>query len=665
MLVMNRRCKQVVFIFLLCCACSIFPTRAQENDKIDSLTSLLRKYPQKDSTRIRIYGELCWLYATTRSETGVAKMYADSIYYLALALDDPRGQAMAHFYYGCIGRFEGNSSDALKHLDAFIEYNKSRGDSTRVARGLFQVGTVLLQMDEPEAGLRALYRALAIHETRSDISDINYILNAIGTVLKRTGNYEEAIQVYERVLTTDSMNADVLMNLGNVYSITKRYDQTLKYYSKALAIDKAMGQQWAVAYDLEALGSLFNDLQKHDSALIYHRQSLEIRKDLPDKREKAISLSDVGLTETYLGNYNEAERLLKEALAIADAISSRSLKRDIYEKLSLLYERKKDLPTSYRYYKQFVVLKDSLLNEASLKQVNELKARYATDRKDQQIELLSKENEVNIKERQRLSAVKNSVIKGIVLVALVAGLIVYVLMQRLKNQKMLEAKNNEVKEANFKSQLSELKMKALQAQINPHFIFNCMNSINQMIIEGRNDRASLYLSKFSKLIRLILENSESTEVSLKDEISLLEAYIQLEELRFNGCIGYRVNTAKDIDPENVFLPFMVLQPFVENAIWHGLRPKAQNGDGKIDISIEQNDGLLVCQIEDNGIGRERSNQLQSKTVWKTKSLGLKITEERLELLNKEFKKQLIQITDLKDDEGQALGTRVEVSIPLV
>src|SRR5690606_23770355 len=115
---------------------------------------------------------------------------------------------------------------------------------------------------------------------------------------------------------------------------------------------------------------------------------------------------------------NEAERLLKEALAIADAISSRSLKRDIYEKLSLLYERKKDLPTSYRYYKQFVVLKDSLLNEASLKQVNELKARYATDRKDQQIELLSKENEVNIKERQRLSAVKNSVITGIVLVAL-------------------------------------------------------------------------------------------------------------------------------------------------------------------------------------------------------------------------------------------------------
>lgn len=215
---------------------------------------------------------------------------------------------------------------------------------------------------------------------------------------------------------------------------------------------------------------------------------------------------------------------------------------------------------------------------------------------------------------------------------------VYVLLQRLRNQKVLEAKNNEIKEAKFKSQLSELKMKALQAQINPHFIFNCMNSINQMILEGHNDKASLYLEKFSRLIRLILENSESTEVSLKDEILLLEAYIQLEELRFNGCIQYHLSTAKDLDPENVFLPFMVLQPFVENAIWHGLRPKGQSDDGRIDISIAQNEGLLICQIEDNGVGRDKSTQLQRKAVWKTKSMGLKITEERLELLNKEFKK---------------------------
>ena len=660
---MKGRFIQVVFILLLCCSCLI--SWGQEKRKLDSLTSLLHNYQQKDSARFRIYGELCWLYATTRSETDIAKMYADSIYYLALALNDPRGEASAHFYYGCIGRFEGNFTEALKHLGLFIQYHQQQGDSSRVARALFQVGSVYLQMDEAEQGLKALYRALAIHETQSNLSDANYVLNAIGIVLKKAGNYDEAIQVYERVLKTDSLNSDVLMNLGNVYSITKRYDKTLEYYRKALDIDRAIGQEWAVAYDLEAIGGLFNDLQMHDSALLYHQQSLAIRERLPDRREKAISLGQLGLTETYRTNFSKAENLLMEALDIADVTRSRSLKKDIYENLALLYERKNDLRQSYQYYKKYVVLKDSLLNEASIKQLNELKTRYATDRKDQQIELLSKENELSLKERERLSVVKNSVITGIVLVALLGGLIAYVLSQRLKNQKMLEAKNSEIREANFKSQLSELKMKALQAQINPHFIFNCMNSINQMILEGHNDRASLYLSKFSRLIRLILENSESTEVSLKDEISLLEAYIQLEELRFNGCIGYRLSTAKDLDPENIFLPFMVLQPFVENAIWHGLRPKEQNGDGRIDISIAQNDGLLICQIEDNGIGRDKSNQLQSKTVWKTKSMGLKITEERLDLLNKEFKKKLINITDLKDAQGQALGTRVEVCIPMV
>jgi sensor histidine kinase YesM len=138
----------------------------------------------------------------------------------------------------------------------------------------------------------------------------------------------------------------------------------------------------------------------------------------------------------------------------------------------------------------------------------------------------------------------------------------------------------------------------------------------------------------------------------------------LEELRFDGSIQYQVHTQPDLDPENTFLPFMVLQPFVENAIWHGLRPKGAKDNGRIAISIAQDHGLLVCQIEDNGVGRAKALELQKETIWKTKSMGLKITEERLQLLNQEFKQQLIRITDLKDSLGHALGTRVEVSIPI-
>ncbi|WP_373517990.1 sensor histidine kinase, partial [Pricia sp.] len=248
---------------------------------------------------------------------------------------------------------------------------------------------------------------------------------------------------------------------------------------------------------------------------------------------------------------------------------------------------------------------------------------------------------------------------------LLAGLLFYTFRQRLKNQKALASKNEEIKEVNFKRQLTELEMKALQAQINPHFIFNCMNSINQMILDGDNQNASKYLTKFGKLIRMVLENAESTEVSLKDELTLLEAYIQLEALRFNGEIKHQINIKGDIDLENTYLPSMVLQPFVENAIWHGLMHKTKEGQGCITISVEKDrDQQLICQIEDNGVGREKSRELQQKSVWKSKSLGIKITEDRLKLVSKELQKQLIHITDLKDSLGQALGTRVEVNIPI-
>ncbi len=204
----------------------------------------------------------------------------------------------------------------------------------------------------------------------------------------------------------------------------------------------------------------------------------------------------------------------------------------------------------------------------------------------------------------------------------------------------------------------------MQAQINPHFIFNCMNSINQMIMDGDNPNASKYLTKFGKLIRMVLENTESTEVSLKDELTLLEAYIQLEALRFHGEIQHKINVKGDIDLENTYLPSMVLQPFVENAIWHGLMNRKDSWNGQIQISIEHQGEQLVCQIEDNGVGRQKAFEQQQRSVYKTKSLGLKITEERLRLLSKELQRQLIHITDLTDQAGEALGTRVTVNIPI-
>jgi LytS/YehU family sensor histidine kinase len=250
------------------------------------------------------------------------------------------------------------------------------------------------------------------------------------------------------------------------------------------------------------------------------------------------------------------------------------------------------------------------------------------------------------------------------LITLLAGSVIYTTHQRLKNQKLLAEKDKEIKEVNFKQQLSELEMKALRAQINPHFLYNCMNSINRMILEKENEMASQYLAKFSKLVRLILENAEKPTVSLQNELAMLEAYINLEGLRFKGKINYTISVDESVDPDATYLPSMVLQPFVENAIWHGLMNKKNGVSGMIKISVKEENEILNCSIEDNGIGREAARELREKSVLKTKSMGMKITEERLKLIAKEGWEKLVHIIDLKDQLNQALGTRVEITIPL-
>src|SRR5690606_9941868 len=157
------------------------------------------------------------------------------------------------------------------------------------------------------------------------------------------------------------------------------------------------------------------------------------------------------------------------------------------------------------------------------------------------------------------------------------------------------------------------------------------------------DNASQYLAKFSKLVRLILENAESSRVSLQNEMSLLESYIQLEGLRFKGRIQYKINLDPALDVSATYLPSMVLQPFVENAIWHGLMHKGEHETGLLQINVMEKDGRLFCSIEDNGVGRDRARELADQSELRTKSMGMKITEERLRLLSKQSWEKLVNI----------------------
>jgi ligand-binding sensor domain-containing protein len=223
-----------------------------------------------------------------------------------------------------------------------------------------------------------------------------------------------------------------------------------------------------------------------------------------------------------------------------------------------------------------------------------------------------------------------------------------------------QVRQEEKLKTEFNQRLAEVEMKALKAQMSPHFIFNSLNSINRYIIKSEPEKASLYLTKFSKLIRLILDSSDHKIISLEQEINALKLYIELEALRFNEKFTYALTVNPELSPMSIGVPPMIIQPFIENAIWHGLLHKETQGH--LDISIDRFGSGLQCVITDNGVGRKKAAEMKSKSVNKEKSYGMKITGERLNMLNGESKVSGVEIVDLVDEAGNALGTKVIVKI---
>lgn len=226
-----------------------------------------------------------------------------------------------------------------------------------------------------------------------------------------------------------------------------------------------------------------------------------------------------------------------------------------------------------------------------------------------------------------------------------------------------QIRQTESLKTDFEKRLANVELNALRAQMNPHFIFNCLNSIDYYIIKNDTETASDYLNRFSRLIRLILQNSRSNYVNLKDELEALKLYIEMECLRFEKQFDYVVSVAKEIRLEEIEIPPMLLQPYVENAIWHGLMQK--NTPGRLDLTFTRQNGSLHCTIEDDGIGREAARLLKSKSATRHKSMGMRITDDRINMINRLYNtKTKVQVTDLKDAEGIAKGTRVELTISL-
>ncbi|RYG44111.1 MAG: GAF domain-containing protein, partial [Chitinophagaceae bacterium] len=235
-------------------------------------------------------------------------------------------------------------------------------------------------------------------------------------------------------------------------------------------------------------------------------------------------------------------------------------------------------------------------------------------------------------------------------------------LDQLQSEQMLEAKQQEL--AGINEQLVEARLSALQAQMNPHFIFNALNSIKRMILDGDNEKASRYLSKFALMIRMTLEHSKEVFVTLDENIQYLKAYLDMEKLRFEDSFTYSIYADDEVDTAETVLPSMMIQPIVENAIWHGLMQSAT--EKKLRIAFTQVENRLACTVEDNGIGIHRSEKLKETQRPLHRSIGLENLQKRIRIMNEKYKTDCsLEITDLKIAGINGSGTRVVLQMNMI
>lgn len=232
------------------------------------------------------------------------------------------------------------------------------------------------------------------------------------------------------------------------------------------------------------------------------------------------------------------------------------------------------------------------------------------------------------------------------------------------NRRYQRINTRRVEENRIQKHFAALEQQALQAQMNPHFIFNCLNSIQQYILTHDKEKANQYLTGFAMLVRQTLDNSERKAITLSEEITYLDKYLQMEKMRYGNIFNYEIFTDKAIETNKTEIPSLLLQPYVENSLRHGIRYK-ENGGGKINIRFSMKENILYCSIKDNGVGRKRAAELKSKNHIEYQSKGMGLTEKRIELLNKINKSHIaIEVVDIISDDGNAAGTEIIVKIPL-
>ena len=564
------------------------------------------------------------------------------------------------------------------------------------ASALRGIGQCLWYQGYYEKAIDTIELAIPYFRDQNRVTEISDARVITSSIYGDQGNYvrafEEAQQALElSIKYSDQFNIILsLVQIGKLYLSTGDVSAAREYFIKGYQHDPPEGQ-WVFRHLAHSMGDLFKELEMFDSALHYYRLSFSGNPESRlsklkmgkyylsqkmydssfyyfkglyteiDKSGEGHILYDamLGMSEIYFlrKDYQNALMFANTVAEMATLKKARLTQQSASELLSKIYTSTQQPEKALSYFRQHVALKDSILSDQLKGRLSEFRRVIDDEKRMAQIALLKKEKLLTTQQLRSNRIQRNLLMGGLLIFACLSGIIVWNISLKRKNEKL----RNESSRSEWERIATDLEMQALRAQMNPHFIFNCLSSINRFILKNEADRASDYLTRFSRLIRMVLINSQKDVISLEDEIDTLRLYIEMEQLRFRNHFNYSIILNNDIKPGAISIPPLILQPFCENAIWHGLMHKQTPGE--LIISFSMKDETLECTITDNGIGRKHAEFIKQNSGEDRKSLGLKLTAERLALYNgTNGFTTTYSIRDIVDERGEAAGTTVVLQI---
>ena len=597
--------------------------------------------------------------------------------------------------YNAFGKTHFIQSEYDKALENFKKASdifEELGSEKELINNLIAVANVYSETGRYMEAILNYKEALKEYELANDEEGISLVNTNLGVLYKSQGNYPLAIDYYNKGLDYNKKTGDTLAmamslnNLGDAYNCIGKYNKALDYNQQALNLSIQKGNKSLIAINNSNIGNAYKRKKEYLKALKHHRISLEISQEINNvssvsicfynigeinlllnkpllARENFIKAKDISqkinyqyvLSASYLGiaktyveekKYYESLPFAVKGNDIAIELELLSHQKEASELLSTIYSKTGNYKKAFESHQQYKLLNDSLFNKENIEKIAQVEYEYKYKQELESAEFreLALSQKVEIASND-LEKSQQNLLLGVlvfVLILLILGVIIFFL--KLRNIKS-ETKNIAIEQ------------KLLRSQMTPHFIFNSLSVLQGMILNKEEKKAVSYLSKFSKLLRIILENSRGKTVSLNEELTAVENYLTLQNVEETQAFKYTVVVDNGIDKSQFKIPPMLIQPFIENAIEHAFGDQKENK--KIDIHLSYIDKELICTINDNGIGinAQKVNQNKGK-----KSLATTITSERLEILSKDFNMKgsvCVEDNRVRNEEG----TLVTLIIP--